>query len=166
VRPRWQPQDDYEDASPRIPDNSVTWCACGVTLTESDSLPAQIHSGEGEGHTTLVTHETLTVGCSFYGPHGDAYATGLRDSLQIAQNRWSLLRQGMNLMDVGSVRRVPAVQNFRTLRRSDVTLRLRRRVERVYPILNVKQIAGDIVQDTGTVAQPSARTEHFSTPEG
>ncbi|GBU18027.1 MULTISPECIES: hypothetical protein [Methylobacterium] len=153
VRARWQPNDDLGEERPRIPSIGTTWCAVGVTDTMRDDQPAQIHRSAGDGSTILIAHETVTALASFYGPKGDGYASLMRDGLSIAQNREDLTRMGMALYDVDPVRRVPSIMNTRTRRRADLIFRLRRRVERIYPILNVLKGVGTVHADSGTIIE-------------
>jgi hypothetical protein len=165
VLPRWQPVNDPGDALPPIPDVSVNWCACGATNIARDTNPALVHNGAGDGSTTLLAHETITFDLSFYGPNGEAYAGLVRDAFYISQNREPMLALGLAFYDVSDLRRVPEIVSMRTRRRTDLTLRLRRCVARVYPILNVLEGQGTILADGGDSEGSVVLTQPFQTPE-
>jgi hypothetical protein len=134
VRPRWQP------VVPRQPDPGVTWCAIGVTSEKPDANAAIVHDGSaagGQGVDTLYRHPVIEVLASFYGPSASAAAGALRDGLQIGQNREAMRAQGLAFIDSGDVTAAPDLVNQQWVRRQDLSLRLRRLVTRVYPVLNL-----------------------------
>lgn len=142
VRPRWQA------TVPKQPEPSVDWCAIGVTEEQQDDYPVEEHEGTGDGHDIFASHETVHVLASFYGPNGSRNAKVLRDGLYVAQNRDQLVANGMNLTDVGRVIAAPELINQQWIRRYDVPIRIRRKVERIYPILNILSAPMDTDTDT------------------
>lgn len=142
VRPRWQP------TVPKQPEPSVNWCAIGVTYEDADDYPVQQHDGAGEGHNNFSQHETLPVLATFYGPSAGANAKLLKNGLYVAQNREQLIANNMDLLDVGRVMAVPEMVNLQWIRRYDVPIRIRRKVERTYPVLNLLSATTQIVTDT------------------
>lgn len=154
VRPRWQPK------PPKQPEISQDWCAIGVMTTTPDNTPAVIHDGSGDGSSTLRRHAGLDVLASFYGPNAGSYAALLADGLYIAQNREALMRDGLALIEVEAARNASDYVNTLWRRRIDLPIRLRRRIDRTYPVLNVKQGVGSIVADASNVIQTP-----FQTPE-
>jgi len=144
VRPRWQ------STVPKQPEATVDWCAIGVTSIEGDDYPAEVHDGTDDGSSRFEKHETLNLLASFYGPHAQGNAGMLRDGLYIAQNREAMAAQNMNLTDAAGITAAPDLINQRWVRRYDLPIRFRRKVERVYPILNI--LSASI--DTETDAHP------------
>jgi len=166
VRPRWQ--DASEDAggtAPRVPNRDKTWCAVGVTVTDTDDTPALIHDGSGQGSTTLRRFDRLDVLASFYGPMGDAYAKLARDAFYVPQNREAMYAQGLTFIGCDPIRRLPEIIATGTRRRSDLAFRLVQRVERTYPILNVLKGVGTIVADGSSQDGPVVTTTPFAAPE-
>lgn len=142
VRPRWQP------TVPKQPEPAVNWCAIGVTNMDPDDYPVEIHDGTDDGHDNYAVHETLIVLASFYGPNSMSFAKLMRDGLYIAQNREQLTGQGMTVTDVGKPVAAAEIVNQQWIRRYDVAIRFRRKVERSYPILNILSAPFEIDTDT------------------
>lgn len=144
IRPRWQ------TTVPKQPEPSAHWCAMGVTNITSDANPALAHDGAGEGSHTLTRVETIAVLCSFYGPRAMQYAAQFRDGLYITQNHDLLHAHRMALIDAGDVLRAPEFVNQQWIKRYDMTLSLRRRIVRAYPILNLLSAPIDMKTDPQT----------------
>ncbi len=140
VRPRWQGE------PPVIPDAAVAWAAIGRTTTKADVFPYVGHVGEGDGYDEMRRHEDMDVLASFYdlGVSGlaDMYAARFRDGVQIAQNREILTLADMNLIETGDTQTVPSLLKQRWLYRVDINIRIRRRVRRFYPVLNILTASG------------------------
>lgn len=143
-----------------MPEIGTDWCAIGVMTTTPDNTPAVVHDGSGDGSSTLRRHASLDVLASFYGPNAGSYAALLSDGLYIAQNREAMMRDGLALIEVEATRNVSDYVNTLWRRRIDLPFRLRRRIDRTYPILNVKQGVGNIVADASNILQTP-----FQTPE-
>lgn len=159
IRPRWQPE------QPRIPDVGVNWIAVGVTEEEPVDTPALIHNGAGDGSSILRGTSRLEVLASFYGPNSNGYARAVADLLWVGQNREFMLRNGLFLRDIGTLRRVPEITAMQTRRRTDLPITLTRVYDRTLPILNVRQAVGTLIAaDVGAVS-PSVTTEPFAIPE-
>lgn len=141
VRPRWQP------IVPKQPEPSINWCAIGVTDCEAEDYPVLAHDGTGDGADDFVQHEALTVLASFYGPNAGANAKTLRNGLYVAQNRDTLVAQGMALTGVGNAVTAPDMINQQWIRRIDVSIAFRRKVARTYPILNILSASTDVETD-------------------
>lgn len=166
VRPRWQ-DGSLEDgaATPRVPNQGITWCAVGVMLTSSDDTPALIHDGAGDGSTLLRRFDSLEVLASFYGPNGDAYARLTRDAFYVGQNREAMYAKGLTFISSDPIRRLPEITATNTRRRSDLAFRLVQRVERTYPIRNVQQGVGTITADGSSNDGPVVTTTPIVAPE-
>lgn len=143
VRPRWQP------VVPKQPEADVTWCAIGVMRTKSDDYPAIAHDGAGEGQDNFSRHQELVVLASFYGPQAQAMAEQLRDGAYVGQNNDQLKASQMSLRGVGEVRAAPDLVNQQWIRRYDVEISLRRKIERVYPVRNIVSAEVNIAADNG-----------------
>ncbi|MBO2926654.1 phage neck terminator protein [Metapseudomonas otitidis] len=131
VRPRWQP------GNPKQPEPTTDWCAIGVTETVQDANPAITHDPNGQGVDVYVRHQELRVLATFYGPAAQGYAQRLADGITIPQNGEALRAQGFSFIEALPPIAVPELVNQQWVRRYDMTLRLRRKTERTYPVLNI-----------------------------
>lgn len=141
VRPRWQP------TTPKQPEPAVTWCAVGITVQTPDDGPAMIHESAGDGTDTYQRHERIELLCTFYGPSAKGAAQQLADGISVPQNREALAVDDMAFVGAGEIRAVPELVNEIWIRRYDITLTLRRKVERTYPVLNLESADGSIAVD-------------------
>lgn len=142
VRPRWQP------VVPKQPDPTVDWCAIGVTDDTPMDYPAETHDGTGNGSDTQQQWEEFIVLASFYGPNNMANASQLRRGLYVAQNREALQLAGIDLVEAGKVVTAPDLVNQQWIKRRDITLRFRRAVASIYPVLNILSADDTLVTDT------------------
>lgn len=142
VRPRWQP------VVPKMPEPGTDWCAIGVTNIDPDDYPVITHDGAGDGRDIYAVHETIVVLASFYGPNSMRFAKLLRDGLYIDQNREALTAAGMALLDAGKPVAAPDFVNQQWIRRHDLPVRIRRKDERIYPVLNILSASTQIDTDT------------------
>ncbi|QYY30241.1 hypothetical protein K2O51_22990 [Cupriavidus pinatubonensis] len=131
VRPRWQP------TVPKQPEPSVNWCALGVDVQQNDASPAIQHDPNGDGSDTYIRHQAIELLCSFYGPAGKGYAQRLADGLAIPQNNEQLALNDMKFVSVSEIRAAPDFVNQQWVRRYDLTVQLRRKITRTYPVLNL-----------------------------
>lgn len=143
VRPRWQVQ------PPAQPEIMVNWAAIGVlSETAEAGFPIIYHDGaadSGLGRDHLRRHKTLEVLASFYGPRGPRYAQQVMDGAYIAQNSEVLSAAQLALIEVGTARAVPEPFQLQWLMRVDLTIRLRRVVDREYLVRNIVDAEGAIV---------------------
>ncbi|MDW3684903.1 hypothetical protein RA280_24745 [Cupriavidus sp. CV2] len=173
VRPRWQP------TVPKQPEPGVNWCAFGITSTALDAGPAFVHAGDyidgvvladstpvvtgtgpvaysnTNGRDTYWRHEQIEMLCTFYGPSGMQYAAQLRDGLYVPQNREQLGLLDMAFVEAGTIRAAPDLVNQQWVRRYDLTVTLRRKITRTYPVLNLKSAQ---VATTTDASAPVAST--------
>lgn len=140
VRPRWQP------TVPKQPEPSIDWCAFGITTTEPNDSPAIEHDPDGQGSDSYSRHQDISVLCSFFGPHAKGYAQRLSDGLAIPQNIEEIAAQGMKFIEASQILSVPDQVNLQWIRRYDLTMRLRRKVTRIYPVLNL--LSADVSSTT------------------
>ena len=140
VRPRWQA------VAPVHPEPGTNWAAIGITEIVPDDTPSIQHTGqnvgqpEEVGYDTLARHELVSLLCTFYGPLGMQNAGLLRDGLGIPQNMAALTVNGIGFVDAGPIRQVPEIYNQQWIKRFDMLLQFRRKVARVYPILNILSV--------------------------
>jgi hypothetical protein len=144
VRPRWQA------TVPKQPEPSTNWCAIGVTGIEHDANSYEQHNPAGNGLDTFIRHEVVTVLCSFYGANALSYATQARDGMYVAQNNSTLDQYEMGLVEVESIVTAPELVNQQWIRRFDLSMRIRRRVVRTYPILNILSAEATAKSETQT----------------
>lgn len=131
VRPRWQP------GNPKQPEPNVNWCAIGVMHTKQDANPAIEHDGTGDGADQYQRHQDVTLLATFYGPNAQAYGQLLSDGMYVPQNGEALKALGMAFVEAGDLIAAPDLLNQQWVRRYDLRIRLRRKIERTYPVLNI-----------------------------
>lgn len=144
VRPRWQ------EVPPTQPEAGTDWVAIGVTEEDPEPNISLIHNAAGDGSSTSIDVDIITVLASFYGPNARGNAKTLRTGLMIAQNREFLFNTGLALMEAPSKSRfLPDLVNQKTLRRVDISMRFRRRTVLNWAILNVLQFEGSLITQDG-----------------
>jgi hypothetical protein len=141
VRPRWQP------VEPKRPEPATDWAAVGVSAADPTDYPVEWHDGSGEGSDVQEAWEQLTALASFYGPHGMQNASLLRRGLYVPQNREALQLAGVDVVDAGGVTAAPDLVNQQWIRRYDLSIRLRRKVQTTYAVLNIESADDVIVTD-------------------
>lgn len=150
VRPRWQP------TVPTQPEPTESWCAMGVSVQTNDSGPAIQHDPAGDGSDTYTRHQQIDLMCSFYGPSAKGYAQRLADSMSIPQNSEQLALNGMKFVRASDIQPVPVLINQQWNRRYDLTLMLRRKIIRTYPVLNL--LSAEVQSTTNSVPPVAATT--------
>lgn len=150
VRPRWQP------TVPKQPEPAVNWCALGITLQANDAGPAIQHDGDGDGSDEYIRHQQIDLLCSFYGPAAKGYAQRLADGMAIPQNSEQMALNGMKFVRASEIQPAPALINQQWTRRYDLTLTLRRKITRTYPVLNL--LSAEVQSTTDSVPPVAATT--------
>ncbi|MGS1072360.1 phage neck terminator protein [Burkholderia glumae] len=150
VRPRWRPTVSKQPA----PD--ANWCAFGVSDQAPDANPVIQHDGTGDGSDTYIRHQSIEVACSFYGPNAKGYAQRLADGLAIPQNREALGVNDMAFVGVSGIRAAPDFVNQQWIRRYDITVTLRRKITRTYPVLNL--LSASVTSTTDSSAPVASTT--------
>jgi hypothetical protein len=145
VRPLWQIQ------PPVRPAITADWIAFGTTNRKHDVFPNVVHNPSGQGSDTLYRNEEIDVQISVYGPNSEANASLLRDSLFINQNLEALATSGLMLVEATDLVRTADLVNNQWWPRVDMTIRIRRLVERTYAILNLESAPGTIKDGALTV---------------
>lgn len=160
VRPRWQPK------PPIQPEADIDWCAVGLVDEDPEFNISIVHDGQadgGRGQSISYDNDILTVLSSFYGPCARGYAKRFRTGMMIAQNRETLFHAGIGLVEIpGKSIFLPDIVNTKTLRRVDISMRLRRHTALTWPILNLIGFKGTIVNDDR--ASTPLRTPHSLNP--
>lgn len=152
VWPRWQ-------ANPAgRPAITVDWAAIGTTTLVADAFPFEDHDPTGEGSSTLQVHEEVDVLISFYGPNCEANSKLLRDGLKVSQNREAMYVFGFKLIEASGHTKSADMVNNQWYPRADLTVRIRRQVDRTYPILNLESLDAVLVTDRldGPITVPTA----------
>jgi hypothetical protein len=136
VRPKWQIQ------PPKQPDATINWISIG--LSEDDSDTNAYNQADAEGNNTFMRMEALTLQCSFYGPFSYEIGKLVRDGLQIPQNLEALQKANMAFVSTGKMVRAPDLVNERWINRWEMSIYLRREIQRVYPILTFVSASGTL----------------------
>jgi len=119
------------------PAQSDTWCLMDIRAQTADAGPVVAHDPAGEGSDSYVRHEDIEVLCSMFGPNALRHAALLRDGAAVPQNREPLLAQGMAVGGAGPILARHELVNQQWIRQFDMTLHFKRRVTRIYPVLNL-----------------------------
>lgn len=145
VRPKWQVE------PPPNPPLEVNWIGFGIESQSPDFSAYLAPTGPNQSLQTQ-RQEDLTLSLSIYGPDAVETYGLLRDGFQIPQNRISLYRANMGFTELSEARHVPDLVNQRWIDRVECTLRLKREVQRTYPVLTFASASGiiyvpDIAED-------------------
>jgi hypothetical protein len=136
VRPKWQ-----KEPPKQLPNPDDDWLAFQVIVTNPDAN-AYLQEVNNEGR--LQRHEDLQLICSFYGAHSNENAGILRDGFQVGQNRDILTAANIGFTGVSPESFVPEFINNRWFPRTDITIQLKRRIDRTYKILPFDSAVGTI----------------------
>lgn len=154
VRPKWQAN------PPKQPDIGVNWMAFNIIATKPDTYGYNYLDANNINQSKR--HEGLELQCSFYGPDCNSLAGIVADGFQITQNLEALQIAKMGFTNTGDILHVPDFVNERWIDRVEMTLFLRREIQRSYPILSV-------VSATGTIHTVLGNEEYlinWESPEG
>jgi hypothetical protein len=158
VFPRWQPE------PPIHPEVDIDWAAIGVISTQSDWQPSIIHvssnSAHPDGFDAFQRMEVDTLLCTFYGPNAGKNAALLRDGLFIDQNAAELRKNSIGLVEVRDLITTPELFKKRWLSRVDLEVVLRREIRRNYPVLNLLQAHGQILESDRQLVDNWDTTNH------
>lgn len=143
VRPNWQKE------SIPVPPRDTNWCALSVDIIKNDDSPAFVHVSEGDGKDLHIRHQDILVTATFYGWDGMRYAAKMQDGLTIPQNQEQIKASGFAFISNEPVRSVPELFNQQWVKRYDLRMNYRRKVTRLYPILNIVAAEVDVYKDNG-----------------
>lgn len=141
VRPRWQP------TTPKQPEPSINWCAIGIISAAPDDGP-WISYDPAHNVGPLFRHEQLEVLSSFYGPNSKTFAALLRDGLSVPQNCEVLLASLIRFVSSDVIRAAPEFINQQWVKRQDMMLTFRRKIERTYLINSLLIADVHLIDDT------------------
>jgi hypothetical protein len=141
VRPRWQP------IPQKMPEAGVNWCAIGVTTDTPDDGPF-IDFDAVNNLIWVTRHEDINVIATFYGPLAKTTAALARDGLSIPQNLEPLNAYSLALIDTGPIVAMHELTNQTWIRRRDMTLHLRRKASRTYPVNSLTSSTVHLLDDS------------------
>lgn len=154
IRPKFQV------APPKQPTIETNWVAFQIVSITPD---ANGYTGMQPNNSTIYSrNEEIEVQCSFYGPLAYDYADQVRDGFQIQQNLEALRLANMGFKETSGSTLVPDLVNDRWIQRVELSIILRRQVQRVYPILSFINSSGTIHTVLGT----KEYLLNWVTPEG
>lgn len=136
VRPKWQ------IAPPKQPDLATNWLAFGAAISKPDA--GAFIGVNAEGANITQRHEQIDIPCSFYGPDAAEIAAIVRDGFQIPQNLEGLRSANMGFVETTLALHIPDLVNERFINRVEMTVVLRREVQRIYPILTILSATGRV----------------------
>lgn len=136
VRPSWQIN------PPKQPDIDINWMAFGVNTITPDANSAITVSEAGV--VTSQRQEGIEINLSIYGPDALEIAGIVRDGFQIPQNLEALTLAKMGFTEVSPARQVPDFFGERFFKRIQLSVFLRREVQRIYPIPTLISALGTI----------------------
>lgn len=154
VRPRWQV------APPTQPSLETNWIAFAVKIVGQDAN-AYV-SLNSDGSSTLQRHEKLEIPCAFYGPDAIEIQGLVRDGFQIQQNLEAMRAANMGFAYCDDGQHIPDLVNERWVDRVEMSVFLRRQVQRVYPVLAIQSAKGSIK----TILQNQLYTLGWQVQEG
>lgn len=139
VRPKWQ-----KNPPKVLPNPEDNYCTFGVSTNDVEAGEAYVVPNEAGSASTLQRHEELTVLCSFYGSDCQKNAGAFRDAFQISQNRDTLKAANMGFKETSAINFVPEIHGQVWFPRADVTVILRRQIDRTFAVLSFEGSSGTI----------------------
>lgn len=154
VRPKWQ----FGDV-PNMPGFETNWIGLGIPRWRQDVFPAVQHDPAAQASDVMGRTEEHDLLVSCYGPTSAALAARVRDGCQLEQNRVPLHALNVDVIEVTDIVKVPVLVNAQWQKRHNVTVRVRRYVERRYAVRSVAKLPTAPVD-----AQSFIDNEQYRTP--
>lgn len=139
VRPKFQ-----KNVPKVLPNPEDNWCAFSIAQQTPDATAFHKVKESGNG-SVLTRHIELTIDCSFYGSQCQENAGKLRDGLEISQNRDVLRSGNMGVKEVGASVYVPELHGQVWFPRCDITVIIKRQVDKDFSVLDLTGSIGTIV---------------------
>ena len=137
VRKNWQPN------PPKQPDPNTNWIAFGISALSVDNNA--FVGMDKNGVETLQRQEYFQLDLSIYGPNCYDTATILRDGFQIPQNLAALKASKMGFIGDVTLTHSPDLVNEIWIDRYQMSVKMVRMIQRVYPIVSLVGAKGQIV---------------------
>ena len=141
IRPRWATE------PAEMPSINTNWVAHGFENFIYDDFPSKDFI-DGIGLVENY-YEEFDSSVSVYGPNMSSIANQLRSGLLIEQNRDVLSTNSIALINVGKIKNVSILINNRWQKKIDFTIRCRRQITMIYPILSLLEAHANIETDGG-----------------
>jgi hypothetical protein len=151
VVPKWQVE------PPKDPELEVEWISFGI-VNQSPDANAYV-AVDANGNNVFQRHEGIELGLSIYGPGCNGLAGLIRDGFSIYQNLEALRAANMGFTKVGPALVLPELINERWRNKVEMSVFLRREIQRVYPVLTLISANGQIHSFVGN----EAYLENFQT---
>lgn len=141
----------FQPNPPKRPNIDVNWVAFYTTNEQAELGNAYVEVAKDGLSSKQIRHETFDIRVTVYGPQAKAIAKILRDGLEIPQNREQLFLNGMAYVDCSSIISIGELNNEQWYKRSDLTLTMRRELNRTYGVLSFVAANGTIITETMTI---------------
>lgn len=128
-----------------LPRFGTDWIGFHVHQVEQD-VNASFFMDASETYE-FQRHETLDILVSAYGKNALGTLSRLNDGLQIAQNREALDSVGFGLLGTSRFTNASFLVKERWTNRWDMTLSVRRMVQRAYPVLSLLSLGGSYIDN-------------------
>lgn len=132
------------------------WCAVGLLKVASSPPYKQGRKGKVEqadsGDAFHITHQTLTVSFSFYGPNAPELSDLFRDGAQLDQNVQTLTAKGLTFQAVrDDVMRLPDLVGQQWRERYTVEMKIGRVVRRRFGVRTIASADVEIFTEKGKI---------------
>jgi len=148
VRPKWQ-----VNPPKQLPNPEDNYCMFRVSIHKPDANAyletydetVIVEEVETEiSYTKMQRHEELAVLCSFYGSNCELNAANLRDGFQVEQNLAVMRTAKIGFKETSDSTYVPELHGQVWFPRCDITVYLRRQLNKTVEVLSVVGAEGTI----------------------
>lgn len=143
IRPSWQLE------PPQLPELGTNWISFGIIETIDENIASEIFRGDLD--MVVARGQEVTVQVSAFGPTADNTVSLIREGIQLEQNREILRLNNIGFIETTRVINTSLEINKRWSKRRDFNLRLRRIVQRTYPIRTILSVPTAITTETFTI---------------